>query len=83
MTWAPDRIYRHDRQRESAWEALDEMPPGREFTIDDLFRSRAGDGFATYSMTRTVVNDAVALGCVELLGRLPCAGAPNAYRRAA
>jgi hypothetical protein len=81
MAWLPDKIYRFDRQRETVWEALDRLEPGRPFTLDDVWRGRLGYVSATYSMTRNVVADAVRLGYVEHLGRLSCHGAPNVYRR--
>lgn len=79
MSYLPDRIYRHDRQRESAWEALDAMAPGREFTLDQLWRQRGVQG--TYSMICAVVRDAVRLGLVKRLGRLPSQGGPWLLRK--
>lgn len=73
-----DHVTRANRQRETVWEALDEMPAGREFTIDQLWRQRGVN--ATHSMVATVVRDAVSLGLVERLGRLPAQGRPLLLR---
>lgn len=77
----PLKIYRSDRQRENAWEVLDRIPDGAEFTLSQIWRGEHGPVRATYSMLRNVVNDAVGLGFVERLGRNSEWGAPRVYRR--
>jgi hypothetical protein len=79
----PLKVYRDDRRREAVWEALDAPPVGVEFTLRQLWRGDVGGRQfpASYSMTRTVLRDAVAAGFVEKTGRLAVHGAPNVYRR--
>ena len=81
MTYLPDRIYWGDRQRESVWEALDAMVPGAQFTLMGLWQGRHGRVGAHYTMVAQVVRDAIALGAVERLGRLPSQGGPWLLRK--
>jgi len=79
----PLKVYRSDRRRESAWEALDALPAGAEFTLRQLWRGEVGGRKypASFPMTADVLRDAVRIGSVEYLGRLRTQGAPKLYRR--
>jgi len=79
----PAKVYRGDRQREAVWEALDALPVGVEFTLQQLWRGEVGGRRypASFPMTATVLRDAVRIGAVECLGRLKTQGAPKLYRR--
>ena len=81
----PDKVYRSDFRRESAWEALDSIPPGTEFTVRELWDGRFGTrSHAGFPMTYTVVRDALKAGLIETTGRDHTRqGCPRLYRRAA
>lgn len=78
------KIYRSDRRREAAWETLDALPAGVEFTLRQLWRGKVGARRypASFPMTADVLRDAARVGAVECVGRLRTQGAPKVYRRA-
>jgi hypothetical protein len=83
MSRDPLKVYRSDRRRESAWEALDALPVGAEFTLRQLWRGEVGGRSypASFPLTADVLRDAVRVGAVECIGRLGTQGAPKLYRR--
>lgn len=80
---SPNKVYRSDQHRESAWEALDAIPVGVEFTVRDVWNGRHGRrSYAGYPMTYTVVRDAYRAGLIETTGRDHTQqGCPRLYRR--
>jgi len=79
----PNKVYRSDHRRERAWEALDEVPPGAEFTVRQLWTGELGPRpCAGFSMTYQVVRDALKAGLLETTGRDHTKqGCPRLYRR--
>lgn len=67
---SPNKVYRSDQHRESAWEALDAIPVGVEFTVHDVWDGRFGRrSYASFSMTYAVVRDAFKAGLLQTEGR--------------
>jgi hypothetical protein len=79
----PDKIYRDDERRESAWEALDALPVGIEFTVRDVWLGRFGARpHCGFPMTYTVVRDALRHGLLTTTGRDHAQqGCPRLYLR--
>jgi hypothetical protein len=79
----PNKVYRCDWRRERAWEALDAVPAGVEFTVRQLWTGEFGSRpHTTFSMTYRVIRDALNAGLLETTGRDHTRqGCPRLYRR--
>jgi hypothetical protein len=79
----PNKVYRSDWRRECAWEALDGIPTGVEFTVRDVWDGTYGPrSHAGFPMTYQVVRDALNAGLIETTGRDHTRqGCPRLYRR--
>jgi len=79
----PNKVYRSDLCRESAWEALDALPAGVEFTVRDVWLGRFGlRARCSFPMLYAVVRQALGLGFLATPGRDHTQqGCPRLYRR--